>query len=288
MPKISIIIPALNEEKHLPKLLESIKKQTFKDFEIIVSDAGSKDNTKKIAKKYGAKIVKGGQPAKGRNNGAKKAVGEFLFFLDADVVLPRSFLKKAHQEMEDRFLDLATCEAYPISKHTIDKVLHNFANIFIKLNQYGSPHAGGFCIIVTKRLFLRIHGFDESLKLAEDHDFVKRASRFRQLRVLDTTSIKISVRRLQKEGRIMLAGKYIYATLYRAFSGEISKDIIDYRFGEFDKEDSSRLKKIEDGLLRLNRKFTKYQKSNVKKYKEQLARFKKEYMKLVRMLKNKQ
>ena len=48
---ISIVIPTLNEEKYLSKLLKSIKNQTFKDYEIIVSDNNSKDNTKKIAKK---------------------------------------------------------------------------------------------------------------------------------------------------------------------------------------------------------------------------------------------
>ena len=57
MPKISIVIPSLNEEKFLPILLESITKQTFKDFEVIIADAGSKDNTVEIAKKFGAKVV---------------------------------------------------------------------------------------------------------------------------------------------------------------------------------------------------------------------------------------
>ena len=77
---ISIIIPTLNEARFLPKLLESIKKQTFTDYEVIVADAGSKDKTLEIAKKYGARIVKGGFPAEGRNAGARAAKGDFLFF----------------------------------------------------------------------------------------------------------------------------------------------------------------------------------------------------------------
>ena len=58
--KLSIIIPTYNEEEYLPKLLESIKMQDFTDYEVIVADANSKDNTRKIATDYGAKVVDGG------------------------------------------------------------------------------------------------------------------------------------------------------------------------------------------------------------------------------------
>ena len=53
---ISIIIPAYNEGKYLPKLLKCIKDQTYKNYEVIVADADSKDKTKEIAKKFGCRI----------------------------------------------------------------------------------------------------------------------------------------------------------------------------------------------------------------------------------------
>ena len=68
---ISIIIPTLNEEAYLPKLLRSIHGQHFKDMEVIVADAGSKDKTVQIAKAHGCKITPGGLPGKGRNEGAR-------------------------------------------------------------------------------------------------------------------------------------------------------------------------------------------------------------------------
>ena len=92
MPRISVVIPALNEEKFLPVLLESLKNQTFKDYEVIVADAGSKDKTLEIAHSYGARVVPGGMPGPGRNRGAEVATGEFLFFFDSDVLLPNDFL----------------------------------------------------------------------------------------------------------------------------------------------------------------------------------------------------
>lgn len=91
---LSIIIPTLNEEENLPKLLQSIKKQKLnQELEIIVSDAGSQDKTREIAKSFGCIIVEGGLLSKGRNNGAKEAKGDLLLFADADTVLPLNFLK---------------------------------------------------------------------------------------------------------------------------------------------------------------------------------------------------
>lgn len=89
-------------------------------------------------------------------------------------------------------------------------------------------------MLVSKRLYERVGGFNQELKLAEDHDFVKRASAFRPLRVLQKSQIQFSVRRLEKEGRLNLAKKYLAVEFHRAFRGEIHDDIFDYAFGEFD------------------------------------------------------
>src|ERR1700722_20305548 len=102
---ISIIIPSLNEEKYLPATLESIKRQDFKDCEIILADAGSTDKTLEIAAQYGCRVIEGGLPARGRNNGAQVAKGDILFFLDADSMLPDGFLSKVIAEFNERKLD---------------------------------------------------------------------------------------------------------------------------------------------------------------------------------------
>ncbi|GAB4416629.1 MAG: hypothetical protein Fur0044_12050 [Anaerolineae bacterium] len=231
--KISVIIPTLNEAILLPKLLGDLRQQTFDDYEIIVADAGSSDRTQEIARDYGATVVPGGLPAAGRNNGARVAQGEFLLFLDADVRVPPTFLGDAYAEIEERYLDLATCAVIPLSDDPVDKLLHDFANLAIQLGQFLDPHAPGFCILVSRRLFRRVGGFDESLKMAEDHDFVKRASQFRPLRVLNSTHISVSVRRLAKEGRVKLINKYLAVELHRAFLGEIKNEIFEYEFGNF-------------------------------------------------------
>ena len=241
--------------------MESLKNQTFKDYEVIVADAGSKDKTLEIAHSYGARVVPGGMPGPGRNRGAEVATGEFLFFFDSDVLLPNDFLEKAMREMDDRFIDLATCEFLPLSELTIDKAVFQLSNLIVKMNQNLNPRAAGFCIFINRRLFNRVGGFDESVVIAEDHDLVERASKFRPLRFLKTTSLSVSVRRLDKEGRLALLQKYVKVEMHLLTKGSVKDDIIEYEFGNFDEAEKSKRKKllndIEDGILKIDRQFTK-------------------------------
>jgi glycosyltransferase involved in cell wall biosynthesis len=251
--RISIVIPALNEEKYLHDLLRSIKAQTFKDYEVIVADAGSDDKTRQVARSMGARVVRGGSPARGRNAGANVAKGEFLYFLDSDIKISKHFLAKTVQEMDQRYLELATCKLVPLSNLKVDRLLHNIANSAVKIQQYtDEPVAPGCCILVSRRLFERVGGFDESLKLSEDHDFVKRASRFRQLRLLKTAKVQVSVRRLRKEGRIGLSWKYLQVLLYTSVKGKVRDEIVTYEFSNFRKNDG----RIEKGLIKLDRQLS--------------------------------
>ena len=107
-PIISIIIPTKNEERFLPGLLKSIKKQTLKNIEIIIADANSTDKTKIIAKRKKCKIINGGFPDEGRNNGAKISSSKTLLFLDSDIILPsENFLERLLSEFKKKKLDVA-------------------------------------------------------------------------------------------------------------------------------------------------------------------------------------
>ncbi|MCL2608311.1 MAG: glycosyltransferase [Treponema sp.] len=254
--KVSIVIPALNEAKNLPALLESIRSQNFDDYEIILADARSSDDTRKIALEAGCRVVDGGLPAVGRNAGAAAALGEFLFFLDADVILPRGFIRNVYEEMQDRYFDLATCEIRPLSQYRLDRVIHRMINLAVQMNLRIDPKAFGFCIFVTKRLFDRVGGFDATIYVAEDNDFVKRASVFRPLHYLGSAHIMASVRRFQKEGRFAYMRKGVKLNLYRTFRGEIRSDeVVKYEFDRFDRPDAREEKAfldwLEKRLLRL-------------------------------------
>ncbi len=238
MPKlmklpVSIIIPTFNEEHFLPKLLSSLKNQSALPKEIIVADAFSVDNTKQVAKTFGCELVSGGLPSKARNNGTKRASQPILLFLDADVVLPPRFLEKTLKEMADRKLDIASCFVSPRSNLKIDKFLHQFANQYMRLTQKFHPHMPGLCIFVKREIHTKIGGFDESLVLAEDHDYLRRARKVGRFGYLKSYKIPVSVRRLSQDGRLKIALKYIAIELHLIFIGKIRKDIFNYKFGHF-------------------------------------------------------
>lgn len=244
-PMVSIIIPAYNEENFLPKLLRSIKRQTYRNKEVIVADAKSTDKTREAAAFYGAKIVDGGPVAAGRNNGAKYAKGDILLFLDADVVLPdASFLWQTAMEFTRRHLGIATCLPTPISAKKIDHAFHDFFNVYTKLLGAMMPHTPGFCIMARREIHEKIGGFDEKIKLAEDHDYAERAVRHGKFGVLKSRKIPVSIRRFNKDGRFMIAMKYVFCELHRMTLGSVKSDIFKYKFG-FDKSFSQEsLKKI--------------------------------------------
>jgi glycosyltransferase involved in cell wall biosynthesis len=257
--KASVIIPTLNESALLPGLLDRLDGQTFRDFEVIVADAGSKDGTREICRSRGVILTEGGMPAVGRNAGAAVAKGDRLFFFDADVMPPPDFLEKALEEMTSEGIRLATCWFEPDSDNPLDQLLFELANHFVKLSLKTDPHAGGFAIFVDRDLFERVGGFDETLKLAEDHDFVKRAARFAPLHMLESTQIRMSVRRLVKDGRFSYSAKCIQVELHRLFKGEITEDIVDYQFG-YDQEGKGG--HADDTLKRLLERMEEWRREN--------------------------
>lgn len=227
MPRLSIVIPTKNEEKQLPMLLASLKSQRFSDFEIIVADAYSTDRTREIAESFDAKVVDGGLPGPGRNRGAEVAQGDTILFLDADVQLPSfRFIDECLDEMERKQLDIATCKVKPLSRKPVDRALHEAYNAYAIATSKIRPHAPGFCIFSRRNAHNEIHGFDEDVIFAEDHDYVQRAAKQGHLfGILRSHSIGVSVRRLEKDGRLGIAVKYVYSEFRMMTTGAIKGDI---------------------------------------------------------------
>jgi len=219
----------------LPKLLKSIRKQAYKNKEVIVADARSTDKTCEIASGYGARVIEGGMPSIGRNNGAKKSKGEIILFLDADVVLPDAyFLESVIKEFERKGLDIATCYPVPIAGKSIDRLFHNIFNIYTEFLKSLMPHTPGFCILVRRALHEQVGGFDEETKLAEDHDYAKAAIKFGKFGIIKSRKIPVSIRRFEKDGRLNIVTKYFFCELHRLVFGPIKHDLFNYQFG-FDK-----------------------------------------------------
>jgi glycosyltransferase involved in cell wall biosynthesis len=226
---LSIIIPTLNEEKYLPILLNQIKKQNFSDLEIIVADAGSKDKTVEIAKSFDCKITKGGLPAKGRNEGAKIAKGDIFLFMDADnVYLPSNFLKELLEEFNRRNLSVASFPIYP-KGNFFDKIVYGIYNWWVKITQRFLAHATN-SVLVKKEIFEKIGGFDEEIKIGEDHDFARRATKCGKFGFIKTKPVLTSTRRFERDGRFKTYLKYFLAGIHMLFLGPVKSDILKYRY----------------------------------------------------------
>lgn len=135
-PLISVVIPAFNEEKYLPRCLSSLRNQEFKDFEIIVVDNNSKDKTAEIAQSFGAKVVKesvqGMIPA--RERGFREAQCEIIARTDADTILFPDWLRKIYNYFNSYPKMVAQTGAFtfPEVNKTQERFLKLFTNTYLK------------------------------------------------------------------------------------------------------------------------------------------------------------
>ena len=189
-PVVSVVIPAYNAERFIVKTLDSVLAQTYTNYELIVVDDGSFDNTEKVVQEYFAKKKVYGQCirqenkgiAGGRNTGIRSARGQFIALLDHDDLWVPKKLQKVIETFKLKPQTDLICHNEQIIKDGKNtKVSENsrknyssYEELLFKGNSL-SPSA----VVFRKSLFDRIGGFDESSELntVEDYDFWLRASR---------------------------------------------------------------------------------------------------------------
>ncbi len=205
---------------------------------MIVAHAHSTDHTRQIATARGVMVVDGGMPGPGRNRGAAKASAETILFLDADVLMPSTkFLEESLAEMDKKRLDVATCKVKPLSRKPIDRAMHEAYNAYVIATENVRPHAPGFCIFVRRNVHVAIQGFDEQVVFAEDHDYVQRAMKQGyHFAILRSLPIAVSVRRLEKDGRLAIALKYVFAEFMMIAKGPLKTMPFMYEMGGSDKD----------------------------------------------------
>lgn len=222
---LSIVIPAYKEDKYLPKLILSIKNQSFKDYEIIICTDNLSKTLINLIKKYNCRTARGGSPSVARNNGAKKARNDLLF-LDADVTLPQDFLSSFIKK-SSRY-DITTCSVLADSDRFSHKLYYHSKNFLNKYNPIS--HCSGQCIYMKKKAFEFQHGYDESLVFGEEHDLAARAIKSgMKFKFLSDIYILNSPRRIIKEGFLGLTFKSLYSEIYRMFK-PIKKKIFEYSY----------------------------------------------------------
>jgi len=169
-------------------------------------------------------------PGTARNNGAKAAKGNLLFFIDADCSISKTFLNNALNEINKKNLSVAGCYVWPSTKNIFINFEFWIYNAWIFLTQLFYQNASGHGIFCSKRIHKKIKGFDETIKLSEDMDYVKRSSKVAKFRILRSVKIFTSVRRFEEQGKFKVGLKLLLSAVYRIIFGEIRSDIFNYRF----------------------------------------------------------
>ena len=189
-PRASVIIPALNEEKTLERVLAPLRASADQlGLELIVSDGGSADRTHDIAHALADRVaVHRGPHAQtigaGRNAGARLAAADVLLFFNADVGFPA----KSADELSAFLLELieaaneagaATCRVVvePPARFADHLVLGTCNAIFWGWNRMGLGMGRGECHAVRRDVFWAHDGYDEQLVAGEDFDLYRRIAR---------------------------------------------------------------------------------------------------------------
>jgi|TARA_B100001179_G_scaffold221919_1_gene197826 glycosyltransferase involved in cell wall biosynthesis len=174
--KISIIIPAYNEENNLlvnlPKIKNSFESNNFSNFEFIVCDNNSTDNTSKIANDFGAKVVFEpiNQISRARNTGAKSATGDWLVFIDADSWPSKYLIQDLIKHISSGLYVGGSSIVQFINPPLWWRASWKISNLSMPLFNLTPTGSFMFC---QRNVFEYLDGFNEELFILEDLDFSK-------------------------------------------------------------------------------------------------------------------
>jgi glycosyltransferase involved in cell wall biosynthesis len=209
---ISIIIPTLNEEKLLARMLQQFTPEliTKYNLELVVSDGGSKDETLAIAKHYAHTIIENTDGTKqtislGRNIGAQHARGEIFVFFNADTLIKDidRFFRRLHEEIsvEGVVAVTSSVEVYPDEQRLSDRLYHGFYNwLFYMMNQVGMGMGRGECHIIKREIFVKVGGYAAGIAAGEDYDLFRRLEVLGRIKFLKDVVVYESPRRYRKYG----------------------------------------------------------------------------------------
>ncbi len=242
-PYFSIIIPALNEEEYLPKLLSNLTKQKYKHFEVIVVDGNSEDNTCKKAKEFkdslNLRIITSDRRGTSyqKNLGASKAKGDYLVFIDADCQVTPSYLGNMSKYVKKKKKLVLMPKVIPLERSVFDDQLFAISNYFVEYSQIiAKPFITIGSVVFQKDYFHFIGGFTSAKRgnkfFPEDHEIILRSRQSGVIaKYMKDVVVKFSLRRLKVEGRLTVMRKYLVANAELFLTGEHKSKSVEYEMG---------------------------------------------------------
>jgi glycosyltransferase involved in cell wall biosynthesis len=214
--KLSVIIPTYNEERGIEATLRSISSQTLPrgDYEIIVVDGGSTDNTVKIASKYADLVIQ--QKSKGvggaRNDGAAVARGKVVVHTDADVIVRNDWLQQILSHFSLGVVAVCGPDE-PLEPDPKYKVLYSLINLFSLLAyKLGVVWTRGTNTAVLRDAFLKVGGYTD-YPLCDDGELGLRLRRIGKVLYSPKIVVKMSARRFKKYGTLRVLKEWVKGDL---------------------------------------------------------------------------
>jgi glycosyltransferase involved in cell wall biosynthesis len=168
-PLISVIIPTFNSSKTLENCLKSIQNQTYKNTELIIVDAFSKDNTQQIAEGFKTKVfLLVAERSTARNFGAKQAMGRFLFFVDSDMELATSVIEECVSICAKKNVDAAIIPEETVGTSFLAKCKKLEKRMRWREVFFEAPR------FLKKEVFEFVGGYNEDLVIGEDFELAQR------------------------------------------------------------------------------------------------------------------
>src|ERR1700690_2178456 len=183
----TIVIPAKNEAKLIPRLLTSLMNQDYSKMpstRVLVADAHSTDGTPEIVLSFrdrlNVSVIRGGMPSVGRNLGAAQAESDYVLFLDADIELAHpSVLRRAIALGHRHRLHCVTTNILCREGSWIDKAFYAGNDFFQYLSRLHHPFAAGMFMLFDRKKFWELGGFHEQVLFAEDYLLSQQVERSR-------------------------------------------------------------------------------------------------------------
>jgi glycosyltransferase involved in cell wall biosynthesis len=240
MSRLSIVIPALNEEYFLPNLLASLANQTRREFEVIVVDGLSSDRTVEVAHSFGSMLPKlevlvsnkASLPLQ-RNLGAKASTGDWLIFIDADSIVLPYFAERIERFIEEQNPTLFTTWFRPDSEVSGDALFTLIANLFVEGSiVFRRPIAPGPLAGIRRDVFDLVGGYNESLTFGEDFEFTQRiTARGISLQILRETLYVYSLRRIRRDGKMRFIRLYARGSIVALLMKRNLNNVQSYTMG---------------------------------------------------------
>lgn len=234
--KLSIVIPAHNEEKYLPRCLKSLKNQTYKNFEIIVVDNVSTDKTSAIAKQFGTTVIHESKKGVGaaRKAGLAVAKGDIIISTDADCTFPSDWLKKIAKVFNR---NPNTIAIYGISSlddaGAMKQILSKLGTkIFFAANDLLNKKQFTGCNLAVRKIAYDLTtGFDANIRICEDADLCKKLMKIGKIKFIPNLLVYTSARRFKNTSIKTLLGyiKLYYQTWWATKETDTMADMADIR-----------------------------------------------------------